>query len=192
MSLASRAGDLYFTFRFIKLLTTPWVETDAFKLGIIDDEGKRIKSNKINTSEEKDAYTTFLRLVYNIKRLLNKLPGGSSKIASYAAAFFLLKEQYGMTDKSIEKIVKECGLDISDFIAEQSGWYVLEDKRLSPGIYRVRNEKVTDIADVNPNDKIRILDESYPIGDMFGLDIYKATHINSDQPVYVTLGEIYK
>ena len=91
-------------------------------------------------------------------------------------AFFLLKEQYGMTDKSIEKIVKECGLDISDFIAEQSGWYVLEDKRLSPGIYRVRNEKVTDIADVNPNDKIRILDESYPIGDMFGGLTYTKQH----------------
>ena len=31
MSLASRAGDVYYSFRFIKLLTTPFEETDASK-----------------------------------------------------------------------------------------------------------------------------------------------------------------
>ena len=67
MSLASRAGDLYYTFRFVKLLTTPWEETDAVKLGILDSQGKRIKGKKISSSEEKDAYTTFHRLVFNIK-----------------------------------------------------------------------------------------------------------------------------
>ena len=47
MSLASRAGDLYYSFRFVKLLTTPWVESDAYKLGLIDENGKRDKSVKI-------------------------------------------------------------------------------------------------------------------------------------------------
>lgn len=193
MSLASRAGDLYYTFRFVKLLTTPWEETDAVKLGILDSKGKRIKGKKISTSDEKDAYTTFHRLVFNIKRLLNKFPGGSSTISSYAAALVLLREEFNITDKGIEKILKDCELNSDDFIAEQNGWYVLQDKMLSPGIYRVREEKLTkSFTEINAKDKIRVLDQTYPVTSFFGLDVYEAVHMNSNQLVYITLGEIYK
>ena len=53
MSLASRAGDLYFTYRFLKLLVTPWEDTDAFKLGLIDDKGKRLKNVPIKSNDER-------------------------------------------------------------------------------------------------------------------------------------------
>tara|TARA_B110000305_G_C19394410_1_gene616641 strand:+ start:818 stop:1402 length:585 start_codon:yes stop_codon:yes gene_type:complete len=194
VSLASRAGDLYFTFRFLKLLTTPWEETDAFKLGLLDEKGARIKSKKAQSDAEKSAYTPFHRLVYNVKRLINKVPGGSSKIASYAAALFLLKEEVGVTDKAILKIVEGSDMDVGSFITEQSEWYLLEDKQLSPGIYKVRNEKITTRSHcvVKSGDKIRILDESYPAGELFGLDVYKAVHLNTEHEVFVTLGEIYK
>ena len=139
MSLATRAGDVYYTFRFLKLLTTPWKETDAFKLGIVDEQGKRVKTVALDTSERKTAYTTFHRLVYNIKRLLERLPGGSSTFASYAAALYLLREKFNVSDKNILKIEKETNTDILDFMAEKTEWYLLEDKRLSPGIYRVKN-----------------------------------------------------
>lgn len=193
MSLASRAGDLYYTFRFVKLLTTPWEETDAVKLGILDSQGKRVKGKKISTSDEKDAYTTFHRLVFNVKRLLNKLPGGSSKISSYAAALVLLREEFDVSDKSIEKIVNDCQLTIEDFLAEKNSWYVLENKMLSPGIYRLRDEKLTrNFTEINSKDRIRVSDLSYPITSLFGLDVYEAIHVNSNQSVYITLGEIYK
>lgn len=193
MSLANRAGDLYFTFRFLKLLTTPWTDTEAYKLGLIDDNGKRLKSKKIQSSEEKDAYTSFMRVVFNMKRLIQKLPGGSSKIASYASALLLIREEMGVTDKGIEKLVKEMDLDPADFIGERNEWYVLDDKQLSPGMYTVREEKLTkQFNEVNVKDKIRVSDESYPVGNIFGLDVYEATHINTNQPVLITLGEIYK
>jgi hypothetical protein len=195
MSLASRAGDLYYTFRFVKLLTTPWDETDAYKLGIIDENGKRIKSKSISTSEEKDAYTTFHRLVYNIKRLINRLPGGSSKIASYASAFFLLKEHLGLSDASVEKIISKMELDVNDFIAEKTEWYLLENKQLAQGIYRVKEEKlIASSCDdiVNANDRIKVYEDCFPVGEILGMDVYKATHLNTNQPVYITLGEIYK
>ena len=35
------AIDLFVTYRFIKLLVTPFNKTEAFKLGIIDDKGIR-------------------------------------------------------------------------------------------------------------------------------------------------------
>jgi len=193
MSLANRAADLYFTFKFIKILTTPWEETDAFKLGIIDADGRRIRSKKIQSSEEKTAYTTLYRLVFNMKRLLNRLPGGSSKIASYAAALVLLREEFNLGNQSIEKLCKEADIDTDSFISEKNEWYVLENKLLSPGIYKVYDEKITtEFNEIYPKDKIRISENSYPVTNIFGLDVYKGTHINTNQPVYLTLGEIYK
>jgi hypothetical protein len=82
--------DLYIVYQFIKRLSTPFEDTDAFKLGLIDKDGKRLK--KAKSSEEKKAMTYFDRLIFNVKRLLAKVPGGSSRFASYAAAMLLLKE----------------------------------------------------------------------------------------------------
>lgn len=195
MSLASRAGDLYYAFRFVKLLTTKWEDTDAFKLGIIDSNGKRIKSKQISTGEEKTAYTPFIRLAYNIKRMLEKLPGGSSTLSSYAAALFLLKEQYGLSDKSIDKILKLSEIDPLDLMAEHHQWFELDDGRLSPGMYRVKNEKVlsTNLQDVvNAKDQVRVLENAYPVGQILGIKIYEATHANTGHKVFVTVGEIYK
>ena len=83
MSLLTRASDLVYTFRFLRLLTTPFEKTNAYKLGIIDEKGKRIKSVKLDTSEKKSAYTPFNRIVYNIKKLLARAPGGSTRPVSY-------------------------------------------------------------------------------------------------------------
>lgn len=194
MSLASRAGDLYFSFRFLKLLTTPWKETDAFKLGIVDENGKRIKSKSLKSDAEKSAYTPFHRLVYNIKRLITKI-GGGSQIASYASAFFLLREHFDTSDKSLNKIMKEMELDPMDFISEKSDWYLLEDKQLAPGIYKLRNDSVLkeNLEDVvYAKDKIRVPVDCYPKGNVFGLDVYECIHINTNRPIYISLGEIYK
>lgn len=193
MSLASRAGDLYYSFRFVKLLTTPWDETDAYKLGIIDENGKRVKSVSLDSDDKKSAYSPFVRLVFNIKRLLEKVPGGRNTLASYAAALFLLKEKYSLTDKSINKIVKECGIDPLDFLEEGCYWYVLDNKQLSPGIYRLKDERLSNMHEMLlPKDQVRVEDNAFPVGEILGLDIYEVTHINSGQPVYVTVGELYK
>ena len=37
-----RAIDLFVTYRFIKLLVTPFEKTEAYKLGIIDKDGNRV------------------------------------------------------------------------------------------------------------------------------------------------------
>lgn len=195
MSLITRAGDLVYTFRFLKLLVTPFTETDAFKLGLIDEDGKRIKSETIDDAEKKSAYTAFHRLVFNVKRLMAKAPGGSSKIASYAAALYLIREHFNLSDKNLKKLVTESRMDVMDFLAENSQWYVLDDKMLSPGVYRIRNEKVLSKSLeplANEKDKVRVADNSFPIAEVFGIDIYEATHVNSNQKIHVAVGEIYK
>ena len=94
--MASRAVDLLITYRVIKLLVTPWEEHEAYKYGIIDKNGKVLKkTSELATSKEKDSYTILHRFVFNLKRLLGLLPGGKTKLASYAAALaLLLKENY--------------------------------------------------------------------------------------------------
>lgn len=194
MSLLTRAGDLVYTFRFLKLLTTKFEDTDAFKKGIIDKDGKRVKGKKID-SADKSSYTPFHRLVFNIKKLLAKAPGGSSALASYAAALFLLKEHFGMDEKSLKKILKESGVEIIDMLAENSEWFLLDDQMLSPGLYRVKNSKCfSDTLDemVQPKDKIRVDEGSYPIDNIFGLNIYEGKHLSTGKTIHFTVGEIYR
>lgn len=195
MGVLKRAGDLVYTFRFLRLLTTAFEDTQAFKLGLIDSEGKRIKSQRIDSADERDAYTPFHRLVFNIKRLIAKAPGGSSKIASYAAALFLLKEKFSIPNKQLKEALEHSGIDILDFLSEGTEWFLLEDKQLSPGVYKLRNNKVLNSTCediVNPFDKIRVAEDCYPVGDVFGIDIYEVTHVRTNQPVYVAVGELAK
>ena len=90
--MADKISDLYLTYQFIKRLVQPFKDTDAFKNGIIDEKGMRIKGKEIKTTAEKKSYGYYDRMVFNLKKLLEKLPGGKSKLASYAAALFLIKE----------------------------------------------------------------------------------------------------
>ena len=87
--------DTYLTYKIISTLVKDWDEQDAFKLGIIDKKGKVLKKAKeLKTSKEKASYTILIRFIFNLKRLLNQVPGGKSKFGSYAAAaVLLLKEE---------------------------------------------------------------------------------------------------
>lgn len=195
MSLLKRAGDLVYTFRFLTLLTTPFEKTEAYKLGIIDADGKRLKDKKVESDNERSAFTPFHRLVFNIKRLMAKAPGGSSRLASYAAALYLIKEKLELSDRSIEKIMEAADIDPLDILNEDNKWFVLEDGQLSPGVYKVRESKLlnTSCEDVvNKNDKVRVADNAYPVGNILGMSVYEATHIRTNQSVYITIGELLR
>ena len=103
--LIGGAVNLYFIYKFLRILTTPWENTDAFKLGIVDDDGKILKKKRtLKTSEEKDAYTMMHRLVWKLKRLMEKIPFGKSRLASYAAALWLIKEhKFQGTDEQLQE-----------------------------------------------------------------------------------------
>ena len=103
----ANVADTYMIYQVLKRLTTPFNETKAFELGLIDKDGKLLK--KAKTSDEKKAYTYFDRFIFNLKRLLHRV-GLKSKFASYGAALFLLKEDrngYMPTDQEMLKGVLE-------------------------------------------------------------------------------------
>lgn len=100
---SGQAVSLFMVYQFLKRLVTPFTQWPAYIEGIIDEKGNIVKkANDRHTLDEKRALTKFDLLVLRIKRLLEKVPGGKSKLVSYAAALYLIKEEW--KDKNIEEI----------------------------------------------------------------------------------------
>lgn len=91
--MANRLIDLLITYRIVKLLSTDFKDQEAFKTGIIDQDGKVLKkASKLNTQKELDSYTVLHRFVFNLKRILAKF-GLKSSLSNFAVALaFILKE----------------------------------------------------------------------------------------------------
>ena len=191
MSVVSRTADLFYAFRFLKLLVSSWDKTDAYELGIIDAEGKILKKAKDRkTPQEKSAYTVFHRLVFNVKRLLNKLPFGQTKLASYASALFLIKENTQLTDDEIKDVLNQVFDDLEETInlSENASWFD-KNSRLSPGTYTL----IQDIASPNTgeviasiNTKVKAINFTEAYGNIFGLNIYQVEHMLTKQKILVT------
>ena len=87
--------DNLIAIRILTLLVKPFIQTDAYRLGIIDAKGKNlIKPTSFTTSEQRNAYTYLHRLVFNMKKIINRLPGGESTLKSLVGALWLVKEYY--------------------------------------------------------------------------------------------------
>lgn len=122
--------DNIYAARILYLLLKPFKEQEAYKDGIIDENGNQIKKPK--TDKEKDAFTLLHRIVFNLKRIIDKLPGGNTKIVQFAVALHLLKQnqipsQYKESlDESYADITKTY-LKQLDFIIENKLVLVLEE-----------------------------------------------------------------
>ena len=192
MGLLTRTTDTVYAFRFLRLLTTPWTKTGAYKMGLIDANGKVIR--KPETSEERNKYNIFHKLVFNIKRMLNVLPFGKTTIASYLAALYLIKEQTGISDRALSKILKEVtGFDPRRIPLEESFWYLTEDGKLRAGKYILtRDVPLSMTGDMLALKKtaVTIAENSAPVGNIFGINVYGATHCKTGQKVLITQHDI--
>ena len=103
--------DKAIAFRIIKMLIVPFKDTDAYKFGIIDDKGKNlIPYNKLKTTEQRESYDILHRFIFNLKRLLNKVPGGDNYIKNGIAALLLIREQpeTDVVDEERLETILEC------------------------------------------------------------------------------------
>ena len=94
-----RIVDTLIVFRMLKMLVTPFKKHKAYQFGFIDQNGKRIKTKMVDGKEvknnpeskmEKSSFTLLHRLVFNLKRIIEKVPFGKTAFASYAVALLLL------------------------------------------------------------------------------------------------------
>ena len=169
----NRAIDLFVTYRFLKLLTTPFEKQDAFKYGIIDKNGKVLrKARSLRIGREKTSYTLLHRLVFNFKRILSKV-GLGGRFGTYAAAAVaLLKESYGQSDvyeKEIYKHLKREGYKFNS-ISESN----ILNEPITPGIYTVLNDLYDIEGDVVVSEGTKIkINKEIPVFDtILGYEVY--------------------
>ena len=200
-----RAIDLFVTYRFIKLLVTPFEKTEAFKLGIIDKDGRRAVKPGTNvpttlgTSKEQDAYTILHKLIFNIKKIFGKVPGLRTKLGSYAAALFLLKDTFkehvedpDVFEKEFMKYLKEQGYEIDDSISEEVIGF---GEVLPKGEYVLVNDilnKEEEELSAKKGDKVVAYDNESAIDTILGVDIFPVIHMKSQQKIYVGLEDLKK
>lgn len=193
MGLISRTADLYYTFRFLKLLVTPWEETDAYKLGILDKDGKVLRrAATLRTDKEKTAYTYFHRLVFNIKRMLNTIPFGRTRLASYAAALYLIKEETGMSNEGLRKIFERLDVPV-DMKLQENTWFLTKEGHLQPGMYTLLNEvpmATTGEFIARAGTRIEIKAATPPLGEAVGIPVFRAFHKETQQYVIVSTEDI--
>ena len=199
-----RAIDLFVTYRFLRLLTTPFEDTDAFKLGIIDEKGNRIKKKgstkpevELATSELKNSYTILHKLVFNIKKIFNKVPGLRTKVGTYAAALFLLKDTFkesvddpDMFEKEFIKYLKENDIELDDEISEEVIGF---GEVLPKGEYVLVNDilnKEEEELSAKKGDKVIAYDDEPPVDTVLGVEIFPVIHVTTQEKIYVSLEDI--
>lgn len=195
MSLISRAADTYYTFRFLRILTRKWEEMEAFEHGIIDKDGKNLRpARSLRTPAERASYTLFHRLVFNLKRLLEKLPFGRSRLASYAAGLFLLREHTNMTDEQIEKVLTKMGLDVeSMMMSEETN---TKNLYIEPGEYVLTSDIVSEKTGEpihRAGTKVVVSEQTgNPVARVLGEPVYRIHHPSTNHYIFVSREDLEK
>jgi len=192
-----RAIDLFVTYRFIRLLTTAFEKSDAFKMGIIDKDGNRT-DKKLETSSEKNAYTVLHKLVFNIKKIFGKVPGLRTKIGTYAAAIFLLKDTFKehvedpqVFEKEFMKFIKENNIELDDTIVEE---VTLDNGKLGKGIYKLTQDVIAteedDEISALEGDEVEVFEDTPAADTILGVDVFPVIHKKTKQKIFVSSEDI--
>jgi len=184
-----RAIDLLISYRVIKLLVTPWKEQEAYKYGIIDDNGKVLRKAKdLRTSKEKESYTLLHRFVFNLKRILQRV-GLGSKIGNYAAALgLLLKEQKELNAVEIERSLYKYLVDnkliaYEDDLKESVGFDYLPEGRYTviDDLRDLENNSAAEVGDI-----VSVPVDTKPFDNYFGVNLYNVVNEDTQKQIIIS------
>ncbi len=209
--MVGRVIDSLIVFRILKMLTTDFKKTPAYKFGFIDSNGNRIKflpnpdnknqllPNEPKTKEEKNSLTPLHRLVFNLKKLIRMVPFGKTAFASYAVALALLKEETNLdseqTDQLYEdfyRLLKEEEVFEPEMLEEAVEVGKLCSLRMEGGDYHLRRQLKQNFEE---NGEIKIYPEKTKITDVkescigYGVLIYEG-RIEQDRVLF-TAEDVY-
>tara|TARA_R100001509_G_scaffold93877_2_gene54284 strand:- start:5985 stop:6536 length:552 start_codon:yes stop_codon:yes gene_type:complete len=92
---ASELINAFTLYTFVQELTTPFMQTDAYRQGLINEKGDLTKKYSSLTAEEKQIVTPFKKLVFKIKQLFEMIPNPAInyKLRGFTTALGLLAEE---------------------------------------------------------------------------------------------------
>lgn len=121
----SKLVDNLITLRMLRLFTVDYKETDAYRLGIINEKGEQLISMRNFTTRDQDtAYTLLHRLVFRLRGLLERVPFVKSRLANYAAALLLIREKLVKEEEFWE--TDDVLLEKLDHAEHRPGFYLAE------------------------------------------------------------------
>lgn len=191
--------DTFIAYSFLDKLTKPYEDMKAFKLGVIDKDGKVLIPKDKRTAEQKTAFTAFDRLVFNLRKILTKyVPFGKTRLSTYATALFLLKEEKKHTIEdfvTVQKLIVE-GIDkqfdnellneeLADFLSNQI------DKPLFVNKEYQLAESVLTVDNIVPAGDHIVFQDIEPVDNILGLNIYKGILVKNSMPLFVTKRELF-
>ena len=93
--------DVTLCYQFLKRLASPFKDWDAFKSGVIDKDGNILIKDNMRSLKQKESFRPFDVMVLKIKKIIESFPLGKTKLASYIAALWFLKEWKDEMDENI-------------------------------------------------------------------------------------------
>jgi hypothetical protein len=181
MSLLSRGADTFYAFRFLRLLTTAWEDTGAFKAGLLDKDGKVLRQPA--NPDERSVYNIFHKLVFNVKRLVNKVPFGKTTIASYLTALYLIKEHTSMTDAEIQAVLSEATNVEFPALTESA------ENGLMPGLFSLSRDLLhpaTASPIIRRGSLVEVADSVEPCGHILGQPIFEVFHLETKTVIKIS------
>ena len=125
------------------------------------------------------------------------MPGLRTKLGTYAAALFLLKDTFkehvedpDVFEKEFMKYLKEQGYEIDDSISEEVIGF---GEVLPKGEYVLVNDilnKEEEELSAKKGDKVVAYDDEAPVDTILGIDIFPVIHIKTQEKIYVGLEDL--
>ena len=135
--------------------------------------------------------------MFNIKKIFNKVPGLRTKVGTYAAALFLLKDTFkesvddpDVFEKEFVKYLKENDIELDDEISEEVIGF---GEVLPKGEYVLVNDilnKEEEELSAKKGDKVIAYDDEPPVDTVLGVEIFPVIHVTTQEKIYVSLEDI--
>ena len=125
------------------------------------------------------------------------MPGLRTKLGTYAAALFLLKDTFkesvddpDIFEKEFMKYLKEEGYEIDNSISEEVIGF---GEVLPKGEYKLASDilnKEEEELSAKKGDKVVAYDDEAPVDTILGIDIFPVIHIKTQEKIYVGLEDL--
>jgi hypothetical protein len=127
------------------------------------------------------------------------VPGLRTKIGTYAAAIFLLKDTFKehvedpqVFEKEFMKFIKENNIELDDTIVEE---VTLDNGKLGKGIYKLTQDVIATEDDDDEitaleGDEVEVFEDTPAADTILGVDVFPVIHKKTKQKIFVSSEDI--